>query len=88
MQDVDRLSVDVSPEQIDKAEGDAIFYATYGDPKAAKETQVTASPLWKRLPAVRDGRAHRVDDELWYQGIGYTAADKVLDELQQALTAP
>ncbi|WP_052397174.1 ABC transporter substrate-binding protein [Streptomyces sp. NRRL F-5123] len=86
-QDVDRLSVDVSPEQIDKAGGDALFYATYGDPEAAKETEVTAGPLWKRLAAVDAGRAHRVDDELWYQGIGYTAADKVLDELQQDLTA-
>lgn len=86
-QDVDRLSVDVSPEQIDKADGDAVFYATYGDPKAAKETEVTTGPLWKHLPAVGAGRVHRVDDELWYQGIGYTAADKVLDELQQDLTA-
>ena len=87
VQDVDQLSVDVSPEQMDKADGDALFYATYGDPKAAKETQVTASPLWKHLGAVAAGRVHRVDDELWYQGIGYTAADKVLDELQQDLTA-
>lgn len=87
VQDVDKLNVDVSPEQIDKADGDALFYATYGDPKAAKETQVTGSSLWKQLTAVSAGRAHRVDDQLWYQGIGYTAADKVLDELQQDLTA-
>lgn len=86
VQDVDQLSVDVSPEQMGKADGDALFYATYGDPKAAKETQVTASPLWKHLKAVAAGRVHRVDDELWYQGIGYTAADKVLDELQSDLT--
>ncbi|MGW5355052.1 ABC transporter substrate-binding protein [Streptomyces sp. NPDC004031] len=85
-QDVDQLSVDVSPEQIDKADGDDLFYATYGDPKAAKETEVTTGPLWKRLAAVGAGRVHRVDDELWYQGIGYTAAGKVLDELQQDLT--
>lgn len=87
VQDVDRLSVDVSPEQIDKADGDALFYATYGDPKAAKETQVTGSSLWKQLSAVGAGHAHRVDDQLWYQGIGYTAAGRILDELQQDLTA-
>ena len=87
VQDVDRLSVDVSPEQIGKADGDALFYATYGDPKAAKETQVTGSPLWKQLTAVGAGHAHRVDDQLWYQGIGYTAAGRILDELQQDLTA-
>ncbi|WUH93031.1 iron-siderophore ABC transporter substrate-binding protein [Streptomyces sp. NBC_00433] len=87
VQDVDRLSVDVSPEQIDKADGDALFYAAYGDPKAAKETQVLGSSLWKRLTAVRAGRAHQVDDQLWYQGIGYTAAGKLLDLLRQDLTA-
>ncbi|NUS13642.1 MAG: iron-siderophore ABC transporter substrate-binding protein [Streptomyces sp.] len=86
VQDVAELSVDVSPEQMDMADGDALFYATYGDPKAAKETQVTAGALWKHLTAVGAGRAHRVDDQLWYQGIGYTAAGKVLDELQQDLT--
>ncbi|MFI0895806.1 ABC transporter substrate-binding protein [Streptomyces sp. NPDC020983] len=86
-QNVRRLSVDISPEQIDRADGDALFYATYGDPAAAKETEVTAGPLWNRLAAVSSGHAHRVDDELWYQGIGYTAADKVLDELQQDLAA-
>ncbi|MFG1808976.1 ABC transporter substrate-binding protein [Streptomyces sp. NPDC049040] len=87
VQDVDKLNVDVSPEQIDKADGDALFYATYGDPKAAKETQVTGSSLWKQLTAVGAGHAHRVDDQLWYQGIGYTAAGKVLDQLEQDLTA-
>ncbi|SHL92172.1 ABC transporter substrate-binding protein [Actinacidiphila paucisporea] len=87
-QDVDRLSVDVSPEQIDRADGDDIFYAAYGDPKAAKETQVLGSSLWKQLTAVRAGRAHQVDDQLWYQGIGYTAAGKLLDLLRQGLTAP
>jgi iron complex transport system substrate-binding protein len=86
-QNVGRLSVDISPEQIDRADGDVLFYATYGDPAAARETEVTAGPLWKRLAAVSSGHAHRVDDELWYQGIGYTAADKVLDELQRDLAA-
>lgn len=42
---------------------------------------VTAGPLWQRLPAVVDGRAHEVSDDLWYLGIGPIAAGLVLDEL-------
>ena len=75
------FSLDVSPEQIDQANADVIFYSTYGDPSAAKETAITRSPLCKRLDAVREGRAFKVDDTLWMLGIGYTGASQVLDEM-------
>ncbi|WP_432093694.1 ABC transporter substrate-binding protein [Streptomyces sp. bgisy100] len=81
----DGFSYDVSPERIDDADADALFYATYGDPKKAKETQILRSGLWKRMAAVRNERSFRIDDETWIQGIGYTAADTILDELQQRL---
>jgi iron complex transport system substrate-binding protein len=82
----DGFSLDVRPEQIDKADGDVLFYATYGDAKAAKETVTTSSTLWKNLSAVKNRKAFRVDDQLWYQGVGYTAADKILEELKARLT--
>ncbi|WP_043265645.1 iron-siderophore ABC transporter substrate-binding protein [Streptomyces sp. CT34] len=82
----DGLMVEVSPEEINKADADALFYATYGSPEKSKEAQITAGPLWKNLRAVRNGAARRVDDQLWIQGIGYTAAEKILDEVQQKLT--
>ncbi|SHM31118.1 ABC transporter substrate-binding protein [Streptomyces yunnanensis] len=79
------LMVEVGPEQITKADANAVFYSTYGSPEKSKEAQITAGPLWKNLRAVKDGRSIRVDDQLWIQGIGYTAADKILDEIQQRL---
>ncbi|MFE3772051.1 ABC transporter substrate-binding protein [Streptomyces sp. NPDC057579] len=79
------LMVEVGPEQIAKADADAVFYSTYGSPEKSKEAQITAGPLWKNLRAVKNGRSLRVDDQLWIQGIGYTAADKILDEIQQRL---
>jgi iron complex transport system substrate-binding protein len=82
----DGFSLGVSPEQIDRADGDVLFYSTYGDAKAAKETVTTGGPLWKKLAPLKNHKAFRVDDELWYQGIGYTAADKILDELKAYLT--
>ncbi|MEV0259471.1 iron-siderophore ABC transporter substrate-binding protein [Streptomyces sp. NPDC050732] len=82
----DGFSYDLSPEKIDLADTDVIFQSTYGDPKKAKQTQTVGSGLWKNMKAVKSGNVHTVDDELWIQGIGYTAADKILDEMQAALT--
>uniref|UniRef100_A0AAU2V4J4 Iron-siderophore ABC transporter substrate-binding protein n=1 Tax=Streptomyces sp. NBC_00003 TaxID=2903608 RepID=A0AAU2V4J4_9ACTN len=77
----DGFSYDVSPERIDLADADVIFHATYGDPAKSKATRTLSSALWKGLPAVRAGRVHAVDDQLWIQGIGYGAAEAVLREL-------
>ncbi|MFF1376523.1 ABC transporter substrate-binding protein [Streptomyces sp. NPDC058308] len=82
----DGFSYDLSPEKIDLADTDVIFRSTYGDPKKAKETRTVGSGLWKNMKAVKSGNVHTVDDELWIQGIGYTAADKILDELRADLT--
>ncbi|MGA4849635.1 ABC transporter substrate-binding protein [Streptomyces sp. G5(2025)] len=82
----DGFSYDLSPEKIDLADTDVIFRSTYGDPKKAKQTQTTGSGLWKNMKAVKSGNVHTVADELWLQGIGYTAADKILDELRTDLT--
>lgn len=82
----DGFSYDVSPERIDQADADVVFHSTYGDPQKAKETRTTGSGLWKNLSAVKNGRVFAVDDQLWIQGIGYTAAGKILDELLTDLT--
>lgn len=77
----DGFSYDVSPEKIDLADADAVFHSTYGDPEKSKETRTTGSGLWKNMSAVKNGKVFAVDDQLWIQGIGYTAADKILNEL-------
>nr|WP_202539369.1 iron-siderophore ABC transporter substrate-binding protein [Streptomyces sp. SID8379] len=81
----DGFSYDVSPEQIDKADADVIYTSTYGRPGRAKVTETTTSGLWKNLKAVKDGKVYQVDDELWIQGIGYTAANQILSELRSDL---
>ncbi|GAA0449898.1 iron-siderophore ABC transporter substrate-binding protein [Streptomyces sp. NPDC046215] len=82
----DGFSYDVSPEQIDKADTDVIFTSTYGDAEKSKESATTGGTLWKNMRAVKDGKVFKVDDQLWIQGIGYTAAHKILDELKADLT--
>ncbi|ATW49191.1 ABC transporter substrate-binding protein [Streptomyces peucetius] len=78
----DGFSYDVSPEKIDLADTDVVFHSTYGDPEKAKQKQTLDSALWKGMKAAKNDKAFGVDDELWIQGIGYTAANEILDELQ------
>jgi iron complex transport system substrate-binding protein len=82
----DGFSYDVSPEKIDLADAEVVFHSTYGDPEKAKQKQTLDSALWKSMKAVENNKVFAVDDELWIQGIGYTAASRILDELEADLT--
>ncbi len=78
-QQVDKTFVEISREQLSLADGDVLFYSSYGE---TEQAQLTAGPLWQRLGAVSSGRAHEVPDDLWYLGIGPIAADLVLDDMK------
>lgn len=84
-EDADPFAVEISPEQIDVADGDVIFYSSFGSPADSGEEAAVGGPLWDTLTAVRQDRAYRVDDDLWFLGIGYTAANLILDELAEHL---
>ncbi|MDH6112282.1 iron complex transport system substrate-binding protein [Kitasatospora sp. MAP12-15] len=86
-QNVDQFDVEITPDQLGGADGDILLYATYGDPVAAGTTATLASPGWQALGAVRAHRAFPVDDQLWFQGIGYNGAEQVLAQLQCLLGA-
>lgn len=81
----DGFAVEISPEQVDKADGDAIFYTSYGSSDESGEDAAVGGPLWDTLTAVQNDMAFPVDDDLWFLGIGYTAANQILDELEQHL---
>jgi iron complex transport system substrate-binding protein len=86
-QNIEDLAAEVSAENIDQADADWIFTGVYGDPKATAMSKAQDNPLWKNLKAVKDGHARDVSDETWYLGLGVTAANSVLDDLQKFLTA-
>ncbi|MDX3352745.1 iron-siderophore ABC transporter substrate-binding protein [Streptomyces sp. ME01-24h] len=86
-QDIEDLAAEISAENIDQADADYIFTGVYGDPKATDKSKAQGNPLWKNLKAVKDGHAFDVPDETWYLGLGVTAANAVLDDLEQRLTA-
>ncbi|MEU8517325.1 iron-siderophore ABC transporter substrate-binding protein [Kitasatospora sp. NPDC048722] len=79
---VKELAVEISPEQIDKADADWIFYGVYGSPSSTNQDAVLGGALWKTLGAVKSGQARPVSDETWFLGLGVTAANAVLADLK------
>lgn len=73
----------LSPEKLTDANGDYLFWSTYGPVDKSTEPQTTASPLWKSLTPVKEGKAERVNDDYWFTGVGPAAAGKVLDDLEK-----
>lgn len=86
-----KLAVEVDKEVIPEMDADTIFYFTYapdGDKKAINlEKEWTQDPLWKNLDAVKKGNVHKVDDVIWNTAGGVIAANKMLDELEEIMTA-
>ncbi|MFD0350014.1 ABC transporter substrate-binding protein [Kitasatospora aburaviensis] len=84
-QDKPGFSVEISPEQVDQAAADVIFYSVYGDASKSDRAKIMEGSLWRNLEAVRTGRVHAVDDGLWMLGIGYTGAGLILDQIRKSL---
>ncbi|MEU7104748.1 iron-siderophore ABC transporter substrate-binding protein [Streptomyces sp. NPDC046215] len=83
-QDVDEPMLEVSPEQIDKADADLVFVTVADDPKKTQQGAVQENPLWKGLEAVKNDKVVQVPDETWMSGIGIQAANRVLDDIAKA----
>ncbi|MFJ5233318.1 ABC transporter substrate-binding protein [Kitasatospora sp. NPDC088391] len=86
-QNTDRFAVEAAPDRLPLADGDLLLYAGYGHPDRNGLTAALASPAWQSLAAVRAHRAFPVDDQLWFQGIGYTGAHFLIAELLHLLGA-
>ncbi len=83
-QDVDEFALmEVSEEAIPDMEGDVIFTTVYGEESETALGDITTDPLWRNLGAVEDGDVHAVSDDVWMLGIGYSAADGVIDDLEE-----
>ncbi|GAA3560379.1 iron-siderophore ABC transporter substrate-binding protein [Kribbella ginsengisoli] len=85
VQNVQDLAVEVSEENIGKADGDWIFYSSFGPATGTKENQVVGGAIWKALPAVKAGKVARVNDEVWFLGLGPIGAMATLDDLEKLL---
>lgn len=85
-QDVDEFAIlNASSEFIPKMGGDVIFVTVYGPEDETTQREITTDPLWSKLDAVRQDRVYEVSDDLWMLGIGPTAANGVVDDLETHL---
>ncbi|WP_228282276.1 ABC transporter substrate-binding protein [Rubrobacter tropicus] len=85
-QDVDDFAIlNASEETIPEMDGDAIFVTAYGPQDETTRQKITSDPLWQKLEAVRQDRVYEASDDLWMLGIGPTAANGVVDDLEKHL---
>ncbi|MFD5398353.1 ABC transporter substrate-binding protein [Streptomyces sp. NPDC127097] len=83
-----KTMLDVSPEQIDKADADLVFVTVADDPDKTQQKDVTSNPVWKDLKAVKDDKVFNVPDETWMSGIGIQAAEHMLADVAKAAGVP
>lgn len=81
----------ISIELLNEIDGDVLFVMKpqsqtelAGDVRAALE-KIKANPLWNQLKAVQNNQVYEVDT-YWF-GVGYIAANLVLDDLAQYIQA-
>ena len=84
-QDIEDLAVEISAENLAEADSDWIFYTSYGTPEATGEKAALEGPIWSKLEAVKAGNVQRVNDDVWFLGLGPTGASIVLDDLRTYL---
>jgi iron complex transport system substrate-binding protein len=76
--------LELSPEQVTKADSDQIYVSTYGPVGDTDQRLVTGAQLWKTIDAVKKGNVHPLDDDL-LTGIGIQAANRTLDQFEKDL---
>ncbi|NJO50440.1 MAG: iron-siderophore ABC transporter substrate-binding protein [Leptolyngbyaceae cyanobacterium RM2_2_4] len=81
-----RWAAMVSREDLDSLDGDVIFliYSAQGSESLTVEKFIS-DPIWSQLSAVQQGQVYQVNGESWIAGRSIQAADKILDDITQAL---
>ena len=74
---MERLSL-VRPQHI---------FAVIDNDSEAYHAYVTATPIWRRIPAVRNGHVHVVAASTWLGGEGVLASEAIVDDVLQALVS-
>jgi iron complex transport system substrate-binding protein len=70
----------ISEEELQKADGDILFVATWSDKESQIFAKLKQKPLWKTLRAVQQNHVYLVDYPTW-TGTNLMAADAVINDL-------
>jgi iron complex transport system substrate-binding protein len=77
---------EISAEELTSADADIVLHSSYGPAEDSGAAGVLGGPLWPRLGAVQAGRAYPVEDDVFFTGIGLTAATLIVADLTEQLT--
>ena len=80
-------------EELSALDGDVLLYVVASGLDTGPDEDLAdatlSNPLWKSLPAVKAGRAYRIDRATWMGFHGTASAHRVLDDVERyILTAP
>ncbi|MCO5176100.1 MAG: ABC transporter substrate-binding protein [Thermomicrobiales bacterium] len=67
------------------APADFIYVSPYAGEQDDFAQQMLSSPLWTGLEAVKAGNFMVVSDDVWMAGIGYRAAELIMDDIEATL---
>jgi iron complex transport system substrate-binding protein len=76
---------EISAEELTVADADIVLHSSYGPAEDSGASLVLGGPLWPRLAAVQAGRAYPVEDDVFFTGIGLTAATLIVENLTDQL---
>lgn len=76
---------EVAAEELTIADADIVLHSSYGPAADSGAQTVLGGPLWPRLGAVQGGRAYPVEDDVFFTGIGLTAARLIVEDLSDQL---
>ena len=78
-------------ESLAQLDGDILLYmvgSPYDDESdGTLEAETLANPLWQMLPAVKAGRAYKVDIATWMAFGGLASANRILDDVERYVVA-
>lgn len=72
-------SANLSMEILPELDADYIFMINAYDMGTERMKEMTDSPVWKSIPAVKEGRVYEVDNKYWL-GSGLIAYEKIIDD--------
>ena len=76
---------EVAAEELTTPTPTSSLHSSYGPAADSGAAAVLGGPLWPRLGAVQNGRDYAVEDDVFFTGIGLTAARLIVEDLADQL---
>ncbi|MGG3306797.1 ABC transporter substrate-binding protein [Paenibacillus lautus] len=78
-------AANISLEILPQLDADYIFVINAYDQGTERLKEITESPIWKGMPAVKNGQVYEANNEYWL-GSGLIAYEKIVDDVVRSIT--